>query len=214
MELKGDLALVQNQPKDAATFYKEALTKQETNFLVVRLAASQLRGGDRGAGLATLYGWLKRYPDDVYTRGALADALLAAGQMREAKEEFAKIVKLVPNNVAVLNNLAWASLQMGAVDEALSYAQRAYKLAPLQPQVLDTYAMSLLRKGSVAEAVDKLSKAAERAPDDIGISLHFAQALNAAGQSGKARQVLKDVLAKKLSLPQKKQAQGFLDTLK
>lgn len=214
MELKGDLALVRNQPKDAATFYKEALTKQETNFLVVRLAASQLRGGDREAGLATLYAWLKRYPDDVYTRGALADALLAAGQMREAKEEFAKIVKLVPNNVAVLNNLAWASLQMGAVDEALSYAQRAYKLAPLQPQVLDTYAMSLLRKGSVAEAVDKLSKAAERAPDDVGISLHFAQALNAAGQSGKARQVLKDVLAKKLSLPQKKQAQGFLDTLK
>ena len=214
MELKGDLALVQNRPQEAATFYKAALTKQETNFLVVRLAASQLRAGDREAGLATLYAWLKRYPDDVYSRGALADALLAAGRTREAKEEFTKIVKLVPNNVAVLNNLAWASLQLGATDEALSYAMRAYKQAPLQPQVLDTYAMILLRKGTVAEAVDKLEKATKGASEDIGISLHFAQALNAAGQNGKARQVLKDLLAKKPSPPQKKHAQDLLDTLK
>ena len=214
MELRGDLALVQNRPQEAVALYKTALTKRGTNFLNVRLAMSQLRAGDRDGGFGTLRAWLKRYPDDLYTRGALADALLATGQPQLAREQYAKMAERSPNNVAALNNLAWASMQMGAIDEALSYAQRAYKVAPQQPQVLDTYAMILLRKGNPGEAVDKLNKALQHAPGDAGISLHLAQALRAAGQPEKARQVLKGLLAQKTPFPQRQEAQDLLTKLK
>ena len=214
MELRGDLALMKNRPQEAVNLYKSALTKRETSSLIVRLATAQLRTGDRNGSLATLQAWLKRYPDDLYTRGALADVLLASGQPREAREQFIKIAQRFPDNVAVLNNLAWSSMQMGANDEALTYAQRAYKLAPEQPQVLDTYAMILLRKGSAAEAVSMLSKARSHAPGDAGISLHYAQALSDTGQSDKARQVLKNLLATKSTFPQKSQAQELLNKLK
>ena len=214
MELRGDLALAQNRPQEAVTLYRAALAKRENNFLIVRLAASQLRAGDQDGALGTLRAWLKRYPNDLFTRGILADALLATGQPREAREQYVKLAEKAPNNVAVLNNLAFASMQMGAVDEALSYAQQAYKLAPQQPQVLDTYAMILLRKGNSSEAVDKLSKALDRAPGDAGIRLHFAQALSAAGQQVKARQVLKDLLAQKSSFPQRQEAEDLLKKLK
>ncbi len=213
-ELRGDLSLTQNRPQEAVTLYKAALAKRESNFLAVRLAASQLRAGDREGGFATLRGWLKRFPDDLYTHGALADALLATGQAREASGHLAKIVERQPNNVAVINNLAWSSLQMGAVDEALAQAQRAYKLAPEQPQVLDTYAMILLRKGNNREAVDKLSRALNLAPGDTGIRLHLAQALIADGQTAKARQTLKDLLAQKSPFPQRQEAQELLGKLK
>jgi putative PEP-CTERM system TPR-repeat lipoprotein len=214
MELRGDLALVQNRPKEAVVLYKTALAQLESNSLIVRLATAQFRAGDQSEGIGTLSTWLKRYPNDQYTRGILADALLARGQPREAREQYAKLADKDPNNVAVLNNLAWASMQMGAVDEALSYAQRAHKMAPEQPQVLDTLAMVLLRKGNHKEALDKLNKAAERAPGDAGIRLHYAQALIAAGQSEKAQQVLKDLLARKTPFAQRKEAENLLAKLK
>jgi putative PEP-CTERM system TPR-repeat lipoprotein len=214
MALKGDLALGQNRPQEAVALYKAALAKQEANFLVVRLAASQLRAGDQSGCIGTLNAWLKRYPNDYYTRGILADALIATGQPREARGQYVKLAEKDPKNVAVLNNLAWASLQMGAVDEALSYVQRAYKLAPEQPQVLDTLAMILLRKGNIAEAVSTLSKALDHARANTGIRLHYAQALSMAGQQEKARQVLRDLLAQKSSFPQQQEAQNLLNKLK
>lgn len=214
MALRGDLALGQNRPQEAVNLYKTALALQESNSLIARLAASQLRAGDPSGSIGTLNAWLKRYPNDHYTRGILADALLATGQPREARAQYAKIAQRDPNNVAVLNNLAWSSMQMGAVDEALSYANRAYKLAPEQPQVLDTLAMILLRKGNTTEAVNTLSKALDRAPGNTGIRLHYAQALNIAGKQEQARQVLKDLLAQKSSFPQRQEAQSLLKKLK
>ncbi len=213
-ELRGDLSLMQNRPQEAVALYKAALAKRESNFLAVRLAASQLRAGDRDGGFATLRGWLKRYPDDLYTHGALAEALLAVGQAREASGHFAKIVERQPSNVAAINNLAWSSLQMGAIDEALAQAQRAYKLAPEQPQVLDTYAMILLRKGKAQEATDQLRRALDHTPGDAGIRLHLAQALIVDGQTVKARQTLKDLLAQKSPFPQRQEAQELLGKLK
>lgn len=213
LELSGDLALAQNRHSDAAAFYKDVLTKRETNFVTARLAASQLRAGDRDGGLNTLRAWLKRYPSDNYMRGVLADALLAAGQQKEARDQYAKIAEGSPDNAAVLNNLAWTSLEVGAVDEALSYAQRAYKVAPKQSQVLDTYSMILLRKGNAAEAAEKLRSAVAASPSDSGIQLHLAQALVAGKQVEQARKVLKDLLAKKTSFPQRQDAQDLLKKL-
>lgn len=214
MELRGDLALVQKRPKEAVVLYKSALTSQESNYLVIRLATAQLQAGDRNGGLGTLRGWVGRYPNDLYTRGALAEALLAAGQAKEARIHLEKIVERQPNNAAAINNLAWAMLQTGAIDEALAHSKQAYKLAPNQPQILDTYGMVLQRKGKTADALDMFNQAWDRAPDDVGISLHFAQALDAAGQPEKARKILNSLLAKKISLAERQQTQALLDKIK
>lgn len=213
-ETRGDLALAQNKPKEALDFYKAAFTKRENNFLIVRLAAAQMRAGDRAGGLNTLQAWLKRYPNDLYTHGALADAFLATGQHREAAAHYEKVVQGQPQSVAVLNNLAWIYLQIGDTNKALTYAQRAHKLAPKQPQVLDTYAMILLRKGNTTAALEKLRAAHELAKGDLSIRLHLAQALIANNNPGQARQILNELLDPRIPLPPRQQAQELLKTIR
>jgi putative PEP-CTERM system TPR-repeat lipoprotein len=213
-ETRGDLALAQNKPKEAMDFYKAALAKQENNYLTVRLAAAQMRSGDRAGGLNTLQAWLKRYPDDLYTHGSLADAFLATGQHREAAAHYEKVVQGQPENVAVLNNLAWIYQQIGDTNKALTYAQRAHKLAPKQPNVLDTYAMILLSKGNAAGALEKLRAANELAKGDFTIRLHLAQALIANNNPAQARQILNELLDSKIPVSQRQQAQELLKTIK
>lgn len=213
-ETRGDLALAQNKPKEAMIFYKAALAKQENNYLAVRLAAAQIRAGDRAGGLNTLQAWLKRYPDDLYTHGSLADAFLATGQHREAAAHYEKVVQGQQQNVAVLNNLAWSYLQIGDTNKALTYAQRAHKLAPKQPNVLDTYAMILLHKGNATGALEKLRAAHELAKGDLTIRLHLAQALIANNNPGQARQILNELLDSKIPLPTRQQAQELLKTIR
>ena len=213
-ETRGDLALAQNKPKDAMVFYKAALTKRENNSLTVRLAAAQIHSDDRAGGLNTLQTWLKRYPDDLYTRSALADALLAGGQYQEAASHYAKIVQDQPQNVAALNNLAWINLQTGDTNKALTYAQRAHKLAPKQPNVLDTYAMILLHQGNTTAALEKLRAAHELAKGDLTIRLHLAQALIANNNPGQARQILNELLDSKIPVPRRQQAQELLKTIR
>lgn len=213
-ETRADLALAQNKPKEALEFYKAAFTKRENNFLLVRLAAAQMRSGDRAGGLNALQAWLKRYPNDLYTHGALADAFLSTGQHREAATHYEKVVQGQPENIAVLNNLAWVYLQIDNTNKALTFAQRAYKLAPKHSQVLDTYAMILLRQGNPADALEKLREAHELAKGDLTIRLHLAQVLIAHNNTGEARQILNELLKPGIPLPQKQLAQEMLKTIK
>jgi putative PEP-CTERM system TPR-repeat lipoprotein len=212
-ETRGDLALAQNKAGEAAGFYRQALAKRETNFLAVKLAAAQLRAGDREPGLATLRDWLKRYPDDVYARGALADALLGTGQTAEAGTHYAKILERHKDNVSALNNLAWLSLQGGALDKAASYAERAYKLAPKQPQVLDTYASVLLRKGNARTAVERLREAQALARGNTAISLSLAQALIADRKADEARLILRTLLTPGTPPAHKQKAEELLKAI-
>lgn len=214
IELRGDLSMMQNRPKEAITLYKTALAKRETNFLTVRTAASQIKAADRDGGIATLQAWLKRFPEDFYVRNALAEALLGLAQPKEASVHLAKLAEQQPNNIVVINNLAWALLETGAIDSAWTQAQRAYKLAPEQPQVLDTYGMVLMRKGKFAEAREILQGASSKQPNDASIQIHLAQAFVAEGQPAKARQVLSDLLAQKNAFPQRSQADELLAKLK
>lgn len=213
-ETRGDLAMSQKKATEAAGFYRAALAKGETNFLNVKLAVSQLQAGDRDGGFATLQNWLKRYPDDAYTRSALADALVVNGQTREAGEHYAKVIERQPENVSALNNLAWISLQSDAVDPALSYAQRAHKLAPKQPQVLDTYAQILLRKGNATEAISKLREATELAKGDTLIRLHLAEALIAGKQPDQAREVLRKLLDRSTPQAHRQKAEELLKSIR
>ena len=213
-ETRGDLAMAQNKAKDATGFYKAAIAQGETNFLTVKLAASQLQAGEREVGFASLRNWVKRYPDDAYTRGALADALMASGQSREASEQYGKLLERQPDNVSALNNLAWISLQSNALDKALSYAQRAYKVAPKQPQVLDTYAQILLRKGNATEAISTLREARTLAGGDLLIRLHLAEALIAGKQPDQARQVLREMLSRTPPQPVRQKAEALLKTIR
>lgn len=213
-ETRGDLAMAQNQPKEAGGFYKTALAKGETNFLNARLAASQMLSGDREGGFTTLRDWLKRYPEDTYTRGALADALMTAGQSREAGDHYAKILTSQPDNPSVINNLALLSLQANAIDKAMAYAQRALKLAPKQPQVIDTYAQILLRKGNTTEAIGKLREARDLASGDPLIQLHLAEAMIAGKQPDQARQVLRELLDRTPPQPLRQKAEELLRSIR
>jgi tetratricopeptide (TPR) repeat protein len=213
-EVQGDLALAQNHSNEATAYYRTALGKGETNFLVSKLAASQLRSGDRMGGLTTLRSWLTRYPNDDYVRGSLADALLGMGQSAEAGEHYAKLLQRQPKNVSAANNLAWISLETGALQKAVAYAQQAYKLAPKRPEVLDTYGMVLLKQGLARDAVERLREAQSLARGNTAISLHYAEALIADKKRPEARKLLREVLDDMKTPPLNRQkAQALLNSL-
>jgi cellulose synthase operon protein C len=95
----------------------------------------------------------------------------------------------------------------------LDHAQRAAGNAPNAPRVLDTLGVVLLQNQQMAEAVQSLGKAAEAAPGDATIRFHFAQALAGVGDTDKARNLLRTLLADKQPFENREEARSLLQNL-
>jgi putative PEP-CTERM system TPR-repeat lipoprotein len=193
----------------AAAAYREALKRQPSAAVLVRLHVALEQQGKRAEAGALAANWIRENPKDVAVRSYLAERALRAKQYKEAAGLYEAVLAVQPQSPVALNNLAWAAMETKD-PAALGYAEKAYALAPDNASVLDTYGMILLQKGEVKRSVELLTAAVGRDPKNPDIRLHLAKALVAVPDKAAARREIEALFALEAAAEQRAEAQELL----
>jgi putative PEP-CTERM system TPR-repeat lipoprotein len=211
-ELTGDVYAARKAYQQASDAYALAYGKASSASLAQKLYQSRLQLGETESAHEVLRQWLADHPEDVPTRGLLAQAQLSAGQPAEAIEEYQKLLEVDPNNVMALNNLAWL-YQEANNPEGVKYAERAYKLVPHRPEVIDTLGWLLVQNGDTNRGLVLLQEATTKAPHLPDIRYHMAAALAKAGRREEARKELDRLIKSNKTFPERDKAEALLEKL-
>jgi predicted Zn-dependent protease len=212
-QLQGGLSAERVPHTDAIAKLRHALEVEDNENNRTQLAVALAQAGQTGEAQETLAEWLSAHPSDIAPRQALGDIDLAANQLDDAQSQYEAVLAAAPDDTAAENNLAWVLSRKGDAEAALSHAQHAASLAPDAPQVLDTLGVALLQNRQADEAIRSLTKASQAAPADPEIRFHFAQALAGAGNTDRARDLLRTLLAENRSFEDRDAARSFLQDL-
>jgi putative PEP-CTERM system TPR-repeat lipoprotein len=210
--VEGNVYLEQKNWDRAAGAYREAMKRQPSAALAIRLHSLLENQGKPAEALALATNWLRDNPKDAIVRSYLAERALKDKNFKEAAKLYKEILPLQPNNQVVLNNLAWAAME--AKDPgALGYAEKAYALAPENAAILDTYGWILLQNNEVKRAVEVLTAAVNQAPKNADMRLHLAKAQIAAADKAAARKEIEIFFTLEGSAEQRAEAQELLKGL-
>jgi cellulose synthase operon protein C len=193
LRLQGDLAMVRGQQSAALAAYGNALRKDDSTDMALRLYQAHVAAGDMAKGVAFLDKWQKNHPDNAVVLRTIGDANRQLGNLSAARTAYEKILKLKPDDGMVLNNLALtASAQNDKA--ATGFAERAYALRPNDPAVIDTLGWLLFRQGQVDRGLALLRDARLRDSTDPEIRYHLAAALAKSGRRTEAREEVAQAL--------------------
>jgi tetratricopeptide (TPR) repeat protein len=198
----GDAAVGRGSYAAAAQAYRNALEREPSSANAQRQAHALALANDLPKAVEALSAWLKKQPDDLGARAALAEIYMRAGRWKEARESYDKVIAAQPNAAGILNNQATV-LQRLRDPGAEAMAERAYKLAPQDPNVVDTYGWGQAMLGKLDVALRLLRDARLRQPESGEIRYHLAWTLARLGRKQEAREELSYAL----------QAGGSFDSL-
>ena len=114
------------------------------------------------------------------------------GNIERAEQDLRRIIEAEPDNATAINALGYTLAdRTDRLNEAEALIRRAYELDPSEPSIIDSMGWVAFRQGRYDEAVEFLESAwaLENNPE---IGAHLAEALWAAGQRERARNVLQD----------------------
>ena len=129
---------------------------------------------------------LARYPEQVDLLYVLAELHAARGDLKEAEEQFNKILAIDPANIDALNAYGYLLLTQGDDEKkAAQLIEAAIKLYPDSPAIQDSYGWLLYRQGKTEDALNWLRRAyaAYRSNE---ISAHYIEVLHASGDAQSA----------------------------
>jgi len=190
--LAGDLSMMQGKFDRAAQAYDAASRQHQNGVLAIRSYRAR-----KLAGMADparpLEDWLRRKPDDVSVRLALAQRYQEDGRVQEAAAAYEAVLDVYPDEAVALNNLAWIFYE--AKDpRAVHLAERAHKLQPDAGAITDTLGWLLVHAGQRQRGIELLRNAARQAPDVPDIRYHLAVALAKTGAVEEAHRILVELL--------------------
>ena len=132
---------------------------------------------------------LARYPDQVDLLYVLADFSAARGNLKEAEEQFNKILAADPANIDALNAYGYMLLtQTDDEKKAAQLIEAAIKLYPDSPAIQDSYGWLLYRQGKTEDALNWLRRAYAAYRNDE-IPAHYIEVLDASGDKALAAEV-------------------------
>ena len=132
---------------------------------------------------------LARYPDQVDLLYVLADFNAARGNLKEAEEQFNKILAADPANIDALNAYGYMLLtQTDDEKKAAQLIEAAIKLYPDSPAIQDSYGWLLYRQGKTEDALNWLRRAYAAYRNDE-IPAHYIEVLDASGDKALAAEV-------------------------
>lgn len=200
LRLQGDLAMARGQQTAALTAYSNALKKDDSPEMALRLFRANAAAGDVAKGALFLDKWLKKHPDNAMILRTSGDAELQLGNLAAARTAYEKLLKLEPDDALVWNNLAHvASVQNDK--SAISFAEKAYALRPNDPVVIDTIGWLLFRQGQADRGLAMLRDARLRDSNNPEIRYHLAAALAKSGRTSEAREEVAQALQISTSFP-------------
>jgi tetratricopeptide (TPR) repeat protein len=135
-----------------------------------------------------------RKSNDADAHNNLGHALMNAGRLPEAVEEFTAALALNPNYPAALNNLGVTLSQTGHLPEAIEQLQHAVRVQPNKAETHNNLAMALLKAGRMSEAIEEFKTALALKPDDPAALNNLAIALSQTGRLSEAIEYLQHAL--------------------
>jgi putative PEP-CTERM system TPR-repeat lipoprotein len=212
-ELNGDVSAARKAYQPASDAYTQAYGKTSSAALARKRYRSLLQLEQTEAALEALRQWLAEHPEDVATRGLLAQALISTDQPAAAIAEYRQLLELDPDNVTALNNIAWLYQEQGDYAEGVKYAERVYDRVPGRPEVIDTLGWLLVQNGETNRGLLLLQEAATKAPHIADIRYHLAVALDKTGRRDEARKELDRLLKSGKTFPERDKAEALRDRL-
>jgi putative PEP-CTERM system TPR-repeat lipoprotein len=192
--IEGEVLASQKKWPQAATTYREALSREPIPALAVRRYGALLNAGEATEATHMADRWFQEHPKDLTLHMFIAVQSQLKKDYPTATAHYRAALAIEPDNAAVLNNFAVVLSDVGDA-KAAEYAQRAYELSPYNPDIMDTLGWVLVQTGDTARGTELLRGAANLAPTNYQIRLHFAKALIQAGDKAGARREL-ETLAK------------------
>ncbi|GAB4575685.1 MAG: hypothetical protein Tsb008_17140 [Rhodothalassiaceae bacterium] len=185
LDIRGHIAMRQNQPAEAVKLFTNALTLERTALRAVNLSQAQWALGDREAAIATL-----EAEESLIARMPLAQLYHQAGRDADSIALYKKLLEEYPDNPVILNDYAWLLTKLGRHEEAMPLAQRARDAAPESPPILDTWGVVALALGRTEDAIAAHREATRLAASDPDLRLNLAKALIAGGEKDEAMSLL------------------------
>jgi len=195
--ISGDILRSSGRLDEAAELYTRLMMgRSDSPEVLLRLFATRIDQGQRKVAYRLVEEWLALHPDDINTRLALGDDMIAAKDFTAAAAQYEKVIAKQPRNAPALNNLA--SLYDRLHDRrAIATARRAYTLTPNVPMVADTYGDLLYRSGERRLGAEILRQSHLAAPQEPQIAYHMAVILADRGDTHGARALLKPLVEAK-----------------
>ncbi len=200
LRLQGDLAMARGQHAAAVTAYGNALARDDTADVAVRLFRAHAAAGGLARGAEFLRAWLKNHPDNTVALRSMGDAELQLGNLAAARAAYERILALRPDEAMVWNNLAHVAAAQND-DAATAFAERAHALRPADAAVIDTYGWLLFRQGQVERGLALLREARLRNSTNPEIRYHLAAALARSGRTAEAREELAQAFRMSATFP-------------
>lgn len=191
--LQGDLALARKQYAAALTHYGNALRKENSTDIALRIYHIHIAAGDSAKGIAFLEKRLRELPGDMTIQRVLADAYLVAGNLAGARSHYERLLKTQPDNPYLLNNLAQTALRQKD-KAAIDFAERAVRQRPNDPLLIDTLGWILVTNNQLERGLGLLRDARLRLPGHPEIHYHLGSALAQSGRESEAREELRKAL--------------------
>jgi len=213
MTLEATLARVSGKQDKALDIYTEVFENVSSSTSMLALAQQKWGMNDKEGTLTLLEHWLEQHPQDVSARLRLAHALTNMNRTTDAVEQYETVLAQSENNLAALNNLAWL-LTKANPKQALKHAEKASELAPGSAEITDTLAMILMKNGEFERALRINERAINKFTNNLSLSYHRAQILEAAGRSSEAQSQLSSLLRNTQTFPERQEAEQMLNRLK
>ena len=210
--LLGDVHMRLGRFDEAIAQYRKSHDLEAGTVTTLRLYRAHLVAGDRARARSVLSPWVASHPTDSTARAALAEDLLAGGELDAARGQYERLLERDPSNPTVLNNLAYILDQQQA-PRAYELAQRAHELAPDNPAISDTVGWLMVRRGKPGLGLRHLRNAESRASGHPEISYHIGVALAALDRRREARSALERALAHPAGFAEAEAASALLEEL-
>ena len=200
-------------PDEALTLLERARNANPDMAEIYPLKAGILTRQGRSAEAVDAWNALLRIrPDAVEGYMALGSLNEQAGDITAAKAAYGNALEARPRFGPAANNLAWLMVKSDNPDmgEALRLALIAKEALPEDPHVADTLGYIHYKRGAYQLALTQLRQAVAGRPDMPTLRYHYAKALYADGQTGKARAELERALEQEGEFPEREEAERML----
>lgn len=145
---------------------------------------------------------VKDDPENIDTRGALANLQLELFKLDESMLNYKVILRLKPGLPPALYNLGLALLAKGEFEKAAEEIQKAVSGGFRTADVLNNLAIAQQKGGAIAEAEATFLEAIELDPANVSPQLNLIQMYYALDDNEKARELLLRILGRNIGNPE------------
>jgi tetratricopeptide (TPR) repeat protein len=137
--------------------------------------------------------YVDRFPKRIEGRNLLAISLWEQGEIKQAIEEYERLLEIDPEFTPAYNHLGYLEYSNGNFNKALRHFDKYLQLLPDQANPHDSRGEILMAVGRYDEALDEFKTAYQIEPQFDFVLYHMAEAYMSKGMFSKADQIFRKI---------------------